>query len=713
MIAYLLTIGPACGGASAGGVPALSSPSSKPSTAAPSASAGPAASAPAADRMARLQESSLRLDADELAALARNGFVVTDRKRQRTFADAWLAVYKADLPIFISADALLHALHRSYDAVLRTLEQQILAERLDAMLLGMRARLAAPESAPLAPETVGDADVLLTVALQLLENEPVAPLAPAREGTIAKLVERAQTADGLGEAVLFGKPRAIDWSQFRPRGHYTSAGPVTLSQTGKRGTLADYFRAIMWLGRTDLRIAEVHRGAYDLNHRQLDLALALRGLMGEAELSAWRSIEAAMNAWVGPRDGMAPDDVDRLLTDLGVATPGGVVRLPDAKLLQAVMAGHYGEQRILSQLAQGDPEHPGLTDRVFLLTGQRYTPDAHALSDLAYDRVGGRMMPDPLDVAVAVLGNTDAKPLLAQDVAAYTRPPAYGPALDREQAMFEAKPAAFWQASLYTLWLGALRALSPAAAMGLPGAIAPLAWGRRVMSSQLASWAELRHDSLLYAKQPYTSMALCSYPDALVDPYPAFYERLGRLAAKSRELVAALDLHDAVSLRQRIDGYFEGLGRVAARLGAIAEGQARGQAIAADDLAFVNGAVTEEPPGISCGPPPRVVRGWFADLYFDKDPLVFAPTIADVHTQPTDAFGNLVGNVLHVGTGQPRIVVVNGGERGRPHPYVGAVSMFAQRVVGDFQPMTDEEWLRQVSSANPDDVPWMRDVVVR
>jgi hypothetical protein len=30
--------------------------------------------------------------------------------------------------------------------------------------------------------------------------------------------------------------------------------------------------------------------------------------------------------------------------------------------------------------------------------------------------------------------------------------------------------------------------------------------------------------------------------------------------------------------------------------------------------------------------------------------IEFDPTIADVHTQPTDAAGNPVGHVLHVGT---------------------------------------------------------------
>ncbi len=664
--------------------------------------------------MVRLQASDLRLAEDELSLLRRDGFVISDRKRTRTFGDGWLAVYKADLPLFVTADALLHALHRSYDAVLRTLEQQTLAAQLEAMLLGMRARLAEPGGASLSPTTVADIDLLTTVALRLLEKENVAPVVASDEGAIAEMVDRVGRAGGRDSATLFGRSRDVDWSQFKPRGHYAGPGGVRLSGPRKIVTLADYFRAAMWLGRTDVRIAVVQGGTYRLVRRQLDLAYGLRAVMGAPELSTWNTLEATMNAFVGGRDEMGVTDVDRLSRDLNVKSAAELALLPEAKVLAAVMTGHYGEQRIRSQLSPGDDAHPGLLDRTFSLTGQRATPDARAMSDLVYDLVQDRLMPDPLDVAYTVLGNDDAKALLAPEIALYTRRPALGPALAAARSRADAAGPGFWDASLYTLWLGAIRGLSPAPDVRLPPAVAVQAWGRRILSTQLASWAEMRHDTLLYAKQSYTGGILCSYPDAFVDPYPAFYERLSRLAEKGRALVAALDMGAAGSLRARIDAYFDHFARTMARLGRIAQGQAGGAALAADDLAFVNGAISEDPPKFGgCGPPPRVVRGWYVDLYFDQDPLAFAPTIADVHTQPDDPGGTPVGNVLHVGTAQPRLIVLNGGDRDHVRPYVGSVSMFTQAVMKNFQRETDEEWFRQVFRDNPEDVAWMRDLVVR
>ena len=60
-------------------------------------------------------------------------------------------------------------------------------------------------------------------------------------------------------------------------------------------------------------------------------------------------------------------------------------------------------------------------------------------------------------------------------------------------------------------------------------------WNRRILNTQLESWAELRHDNLLYAKQSFTAVAACEYPDAYVDPYPAFYAAMARMADKGSE----------------------------------------------------------------------------------------------------------------------------------------------------------------------------------
>lgn len=474
------------------------------------------------------------------------------------------------------------------------------------------------------------------------------------------------------------------------------------------------FRAIMWLGRIDLPIADARRlpeGAIvlELRRRNLELACGLSELMTEREKLAWHRLDEAMATFVGPTDAMSPPDVAPLYRDLGVHDLRELAGLSDKAILDAIEAGHYGEQRILSQIAYEQRVHPTPLPRAFSFTGQRYTVDAHVLGDLVHDHVPYRLMPNPLDVAYAVFDNVDAKRLLAPQPGTK-----YADQLEVVHGRVDRTEPPQWDASLYTLWLGAIRGLSPSAPSRLPAALDAQAWGRRIVATQLASWAELRHDSILYAKQSYTVGISCSFPDAYVDPYPLFYERLASFAHKGAALVDALNVSAGMQ-QMRMKSFFGRLEEVAHRLQGIAEKEVRAERLSAADLAFVNGAVAEEQVQyMGCGgPPPRAVHGWYIDLFYGYDALDFKPTIADVHTQPTDLGGTMVGRVLHVGTAHPRAIVVDVGDGTKPRPFVGIVSSYAEATLENFQRYTDEEWRRAIGRGNPDDVPWMRDLVER
>src|SRR5262249_45899857 len=89
----------------------------------------------------RVASNDFKLNAAERAAFKRNGFVVSERLGARSFAQIFYRAYNRHLPVFVSADALLHAWHRSYDAMLEELEVSFLAPELDALLAGMAGEL--------------------------------------------------------------------------------------------------------------------------------------------------------------------------------------------------------------------------------------------------------------------------------------------------------------------------------------------------------------------------------------------------------------------------------------------------------------------------------------------------------------------------------------------------------------------------------------------
>jgi hypothetical protein len=276
--------------------------------------------------------------------------------------------------------------------------------------------------------------------------------------------------------------------------------------------------------------------------------------------------------------------------------------------------------------------------------------------------------------------------------------------------LIDEHPADLWENNLYSLWLGALRTLSPSqtsqgnAGEGLFPAAKSEAWGRRLLNSQLASWAELRHDSILYAKQSYTTGAECEFPDAYVDPYPELYAAIARYGQRGEELVASLELEGL----GEVQNHFALLQSVALRLQEMAEHERTGAAFTDEMLAFINDAVQIEE-----GCPGEVTSGWYKQLFFaDASALERNPIITDVHTQPTDEAGNLVGRVLHVGTGEPRSMVVVAETCSGPRAYVGLASSYFETVTEDFERLNDEDWAQPTNGVlgSTPDVPWMTDL---
>ena len=646
-----------------------------------------------------IEASPLRMNIDEKAVLAKNGFVISDRQRFPAFPYGYQAIYSADLPVFISADSIMHAVHRSYDDILKQIELTSLRAELEALLSTMRASLAAGAIAPLGEQAARDADLYLTVALGLLRAETVAPVKGASSAEIGKLLAGASAANGAAEIELFGAKRIVDFSQFKPRGHYTD-----------HPDLEKYFRAMIWLGRVDFRLIETEADHSQRFHRrQFNGMLALHTLVQGTALARWQRLDRTIEMFVGESDNMRVPEVSKLLADLKVDGLAATAALSDQELAAALVAGNYGGQRISSHyMVNGLGKGTLPLSRTFLLLGQRYVLDSHVFSNVVYDRVQGgsvrRMMPDPLDAAFAALGNNQAGNLLEPDLRKY----GYASDLAAMRVLADDHGEGFWGANLYNTWLAALRTLSPqATAPGGPLEVASTeAWGRRLLNTQLASWAELRHDTVLYVKQSYTAGAVCEFPDALVEPNPAFFAKLAIYAQQGLDVVKALTGETTGMV-----AYFTRLGEVAALLREMAEHQRDGKPFTQTHMAFINETVRIQN---VCGG--GFVEGWYASLFFDRgEALKFEPTIADVHTQPTDEGGGEVGRVLHVGTGYARMMVVTAKTCAGPRAYVGLASSYFEVITKDWKRMDDPEWEKQLmpGATPPSEVRWMADLIAK
>jgi len=637
-----------------------------------------------------IQGSVLALTEAEQAVLTEQGLVISTREQFPSFAYGYKSIYSSDLPVYVSADSILEAVHRAFDKLLQGAEQTVLIGELSSLLAGMRSRLS---TAPFDAQTIKDADTYLTVAQSLLDTADLTPTAGANPTEINALVDKAVAGVGSAKVSLFGVDREEDFSQFTPRGHYTDTPG-----------LSAYFKAMMWLGRVDFRLIETQSDGTQVFHRrQFDAAVALHSLLQD-DLETFTLIDDTIGAFVGEHDSMTPMDMTGLLGALGVTSVTEAAALSDEAIVAEIASGGWGSQRIASRLIVNDSETATLPlDRSFALFGQRYTVDSHTFSNTTYDRVPDRWLPNPLDAAFTSFGNGAALPLLESE---FGNQPYVG-ALAKTRALVDAHEAEYWESSVYTRWLGALRSLST-----LPeGAATPrtAGWQARTLSTQLGSWAELRHDTILYAKQSYTSGVSCEFPDAYVDPYPEFYRQIGELAAQVLAVMESLP-SGAGDYKTVAQTWATDTQTIAANLQAMAENQLTGAEHSAELLDFINDAVNWDEEGGCGGTTYTNLQGWYLRLHLSEyDAIELDPTIADVHTD-----GNYM-RVLHVATGMPRLMVVTANTCSGPRAYAGVVFSYGEVVTDGLKRLTDEEWLDKVTheqSSFPD-VPWMSPVLAK
>lgn len=658
-----------------------------------------------------IQASRLALSPAEEDLYAQNGFVITSPVRFATFTYGYHNIYGEDLPVYITADSVLDAVHRSYDDILKELELEVLVPTFERYLAELRAQLSASN---LPTQVRKDADLFLAVSQSLLTGKTESP---AFEGsfTAGELDEFIKSALDPKEPLrktLFGVKRDIDFTQFTPRGHYTDSEE-----------LSRYFRAMMWMGRIDFRMLETKSDGEQVFHRrQVEAVLGLYQLMTPELRADWELIDRTVTAFVGEHDYMHVGQISALLNDLEVATLAELTAIEDARIAQTLVSGNYGEQRIHSHLiSKSDVFGPTLPLNVsFALFGQRYVLDSHVFSQVVYDRVPDRAVPNPLDAAFAALGNNHAALLLKPELEAMT----FAGNLGAMRELADSQPAQNWESSLYTLWEGALRELSagkaPAGTVsaaaanviseqgsGLPGVTKTEAWGRRLLNTQLGSWSQLRHDTLLYAKQSYTVGSVCEFPDAYVDPYPAFWAKLLRFAERGSLLVTELGLEDSATIQRAAD-YFQRFSSIVSVLHNMSLHQLSGEAHSPEDVAFVNNVVRIS--GGGSGAP--TVDGWFHQLMFHPEDFHEVDNIiADVHTDPGGDIPQRGSSVLHVGTGYPRLMIVAVETCAGPRAYAGPVFDYKEHLQPGLVRLNDEDWQSLLNTSPPAEVPWMTPIV--
>ena len=687
-----------------------------------------------------LIDKNINITEEEKAYLTQNGFVISDRLSWERFVEAYAWIYKQDLPVVITTDSILHAVHQSYSNLLQELEREELHPELINFLTATLAHVRLEQAQVSDPELAilyRDVYDYLAVALILARGEALYVHGPgADEGPfieaynmhaweepevtlelsqiahyqspqISDLVASATLAgtatdlnagDG-GELTLFNTPRSIDYTLFQPRAHYTNSQ-----------LLSNYFRAVTWLGQADFRFV-----SYDPNSSQPQLSkeslIAAKILQEAIDQAGQRprlqQIEALLSFTAGESDNTTLNDFDQLTADMGWVTSADISATPDETILEQLLTHDYGQQRITGQLigrhVQNSSGEPVPRPLSFMLLGQRFSIDTWVMGNVVYDRLFDegepvkRPLPTGFDVMVA-LGNDRAITHLEPEFAKYP----YAPTLATMRQKIDQFDDSYWQAPLYNQWLGMIRALNQETTAEIyPLAMRNAAWADKALHTQLSSWAQLRHDNILYIKQSYSNVQLeCEFPSIYVEPYPEFYAALFDFAQSGQAMVEkALPIYD--SLGTQLNTYFQNVSETAVLLTVISEKELAGIDLTIEEQDFLASIVKKQAFGAGCVGPTfeEMWDGWYMHMIYGKDES--PALIADVHTNPTNDPSSALypPRVLHVATGPTAALLMIVDTADGPTLHIGPAFSYYEFAEPGFPPvrLTDEIWRERLT----------------
>lgn len=551
--------------------------------------------------------------------LARNLFVATPTSAQQLFH-----IYEnndyLNVPSFITSDGVLQLYHIFFDFTLRKVESESLFPILKTLTGGMvKQSIATWRAAP-------DAD-LKAAALKNIAYFGTAsrllglstPLPPEAAPFVQKELALIAAHEGFAQGAIF--PYRFDYSQFVPRGHYT-----------RSPELQRFFKAMMWYGLAPFSI----RTDGQRNDEQIRQGLLLSRDLYVANLNdEWATIYEPTAFYVGLSDDLTPGEwktaADKVF---GVRAPLSEYSNPARFEVFVAAAENLRPARITPRfgLQQGIPKDtpnmiqgPLPSGSQLRFMGQRYIPDSEIMQRLVTPVQ--RVFPSGLDV-MAVLGSNRASTILDAYPQIYNAKNWSGYKAERTKLTqeFARLPQSTWTSNLYWSWLHVLRAVNAPAPAGYPSFMRNTAWQDKQLNTALASWSQLRHDTLLYGKQ---SVVQCGgdgedkpFVKGYVEPNVLFWDRLLKLTQQSRGGLVKRKL-----LSNELKDKFEEFENMLSMLKRISQKELRNQKLTKEEyeeIRYLGGKLDYLTLSVMSGSP----SNWELVSQTDRD----MATVADVHT---------------------------------------------------------------------------------
>jgi len=613
--------------------------------------------------------------------LVKNAFVV-----KPSYNSEFFPLYESNrynyTPSFITTDSMLHNYHLMFDFLLKQLEEQKLTAELKQLNASMLSEalsqynsLKGTEWESAAKRNVG----FFAVGSKLLDSTINIPSLVQNEVGQELVLIDAHQGITVSPVMNMGNDANIldalkeDYSQYIPRGHYD-----------KTDQLKAYFKSMMWYGRLTFRLKnddEIKSGIL--------ITLALNK---DTNQTIWNKIYEPINFFVGKSDDITYYQFKDLVKQVyGDNITYQTVSADKNKFTAFIDATKTLEPPQLNSMPIFNSDiQPDREKEIkgFRFMGQRFTIDASIFQRLIDRETPGRMLPKGLDIPAA-LGSKEALNILTQ--LGETKYSKYPENMSKMQTHLAGLPTENWTQNLYWGWLYQLLPLTDLKSTGYPTFMQNDAWVRKDLNTFLGSWSELKHDTILYAKQVYAEMG-GGGPDkkddrGYVEPNPYVYARLASLLKMTNE---GLDVRGLLTVCMKDN--LSKMEQLAMSLKTISEKELNNQSLTDADYELIRSyggqlehfwlEVNKDDPAFKASSNQRD--------YLNENP---AAIIADVATDPN-------GQVLEEGTGKISEIYVVVPIDGKLRIAKGGVYSYYEFTWPMSDRLTDKKW-REMLNAIP------------
>ena len=625
--------------------------------------------------------------------LGKNGFAIVPAEHNQLFH-----VYEkndyADFPSFVTTDLYLQLFHLYFECVLRDVEEKHLDSLMIVFSSQMEAEMKTLTSSQNA-EVKAAAEfgqAWFAVASWLFSHDK----APASAATLnvpeaykkmvmEEITKAIDTENGYSDMLEYFPPEEMfGYSLFRPRGHYT-----------RSKVCSRYFRGMMWL-------QTAHFGT-NKPSKMKQIALIANVINQQPKLSAiYNKVSEPITYLMGTPDNVTILQVANRIKEMGLPIEQLLSsRKEMANLTKDIEEIAKRQMRIELKKTRG-------SKYVVDIMPQRYQPDAEALITTTDQDSPVSLRPRPKGLDwMAVMGLPGAERILIDELKEAQKWADFPKALTTAR-----KKAATtqWEACVANQWMYTLQSLGDTA-RSLPYFMQSPQWQKKNLNTALASWAELKHDAILYAKQPMLAECGDGGPEppvvkGYVEPNVKFWEKAIALVTRMDKVLTTYNLQT-----EKAKAVYERIKEMAEFCRDISKKELNGGKITDEEYNQIEiiGSTVENISLELVSEDNEMLQGWSDVVSTDKKVAV----VADVFTASGENVAIDNKCVLYEGVGPAYEIYVVVEIDGSLYLTRGAVLSYREftRLLSDPR-MTDEEWQEELKKSPTGGTPsWKNEII--